>query len=57
MLDPNGLFAHRPPIAMTGFRASDILGFVRCRFDLLAIKRHVSQPWLSSYVTVTDDRF
>jgi len=50
MLGPNGLFAHRPPIASTGFRAADILGFVRCRFDLSAIKRYVSQPWLSSFV-------
>ena len=48
MLDPNGLFARRLPIAITGSKASDILGFVRRRFDLLAIKRHVSQPWLIS---------
>jgi len=44
MLDPNGLFARRLPIAITGSKASDTLGFVRRRFDLLAIKRHVSQP-------------
>lgn len=45
VLDPDGLFARRLPIASTGSRASDILGFCQRRFDLLAIMRLVMQSW------------
>ncbi len=41
----DGLFARRLPIALSDFYASDILGFCRHRFDLLAIKRLALQSW------------
>jgi hypothetical protein len=51
VLDPDGLFARRLPIAPTGLKASDILGFYQRRFDLLAIMRLVMQSWFGySYV-------
>jgi hypothetical protein len=37
VLDHNGLFARRFPIAFSGFYATDIFGFYQRRFDLLAI--------------------
>jgi len=43
MLDPDGLFARRLPIAFSAFSASTELGFCLRRFDLLAIKRLVLQ--------------
>jgi hypothetical protein len=43
MHDPDGLFAHGLPIALTGYYAAEVLGFFLCRFDLLAITRFVLQ--------------
>jgi hypothetical protein len=37
VLDHNGLFARRFPIAFSGFSATDLFGFNQRRFDLLAI--------------------
>jgi len=45
MQDHDGLFARQLPIALTGFSASDILGFCWRRFDLLAIERLALQSW------------
>ena len=43
VLDPDGLFARGFPIASTGSKASDIIGFHQRRFDLSAITRIVMQ--------------
>jgi hypothetical protein len=37
VLDHNGLFARRFPIAFSGFYAADLIGFYLRRFDLLTI--------------------
>jgi hypothetical protein len=37
VLDHNGLFARRFPIAFSGFYATDIFGLYQRRFDRLAI--------------------
>jgi hypothetical protein len=37
VLDHNGLFARRFPIAFSGYCAADLIGFYQRRFDLLAI--------------------
>ena len=37
VLDHNGLFARRFPIAFSGFYATDLCGFYQRRFDLFAI--------------------
>ena len=42
VLDHNGLFARRFPIAFSGFSATDIFGFYQRRFDLLAINSLLS---------------
>jgi hypothetical protein len=49
VLDPDGLFARRLPIALTGSKASDIIGFHQRRFDLLAIMRLVMQSWFGYF--------
>jgi hypothetical protein len=51
VLDPDGLFARRLPIAFTGLKASVILGFCQRRFDLSAIMRLVMQSWFGCSYT------
>ena len=58
VLDHNGLFARRFPIAFSGFYAADLIGFYQRRFDLLAINGlSCNRGWILRFAKLPSPAF